>query len=96
MYWQSEAKRIVCAELTRRDVTYEKLAQCLRKNGIPETKRSLANKISRGTFSFVFFLQVMRALGVKNFSVEATEFVPGLRYTGGAESAAESHKASGT
>jgi hypothetical protein len=82
MYWNVEARRIVRAELARRDVSYMMLARLLGKEDIEETEKSLANKISRGTFSFVFFLQVMRVLGVKNVVIEPTERVPGIPFSG--------------
>ncbi|NTV46665.1 MAG: hypothetical protein HGB11_09155, partial [Chlorobiales bacterium] len=50
--------------------------------GLRETERSLANKISRGSFSFVFFLLVMRVLGVKTVSLESTEKTAGLLFSG--------------
>lgn len=63
MNWENEARRIVKAELVRRGFTYERLAKRLKTIGINETERSIANKMSRGTFSFVFFLQCMQAIG---------------------------------
>jgi hypothetical protein len=63
MNWENEARRIVKAELARRGFTYERLAKRLKTIGINETERSIANKMSRGTFSFVFFLQCMQAIG---------------------------------
>lgn len=63
MDWENEARRIVKAELARRGMTYERLAKRLKTIGINETERSIANKMSRGTFSFVFFLQCMSAIG---------------------------------
>ncbi len=56
-------KRFVKAELKRADVTYEQLAMRLREMGHDETKVSVANKLSRGTFSAMFFVAVMKAIG---------------------------------
>lgn len=81
-YWANEAKSILRAELERRSVTYAKLAKLLRENQIEETERSLANKISRGSFSFAFFLQVMRVLNVTEISLEPTKVVPSVLYSG--------------
>lgn len=81
-YWTHEAKGILRAELDRRGVTYAKLAKLLQERGIAETPRSLANKVSRGTFSFVFFLQVMRVLSVRSISLEPTEKAAGILYSG--------------
>ncbi|WP_312883535.1 DUF6471 domain-containing protein [Paraburkholderia youngii] len=38
-----------------------------------ETERSIANKLSRGSFSFAFYLQCMRALGRADFRVDLTD-----------------------
>ncbi|MGC3965157.1 MAG: DUF6471 domain-containing protein [Rhodocyclaceae bacterium] len=81
-YWQVEAKGILKAELQRRGVTYAKLARLMQANAMHETERSLANKISRGSFSFVFFLQVMRVLKVTHLSLAPTEAVASVLYSG--------------
>lgn len=62
-------KRFVKAELKRADVTYEELAQRLRDMGHNETKVSVANKLSRGTFPATFFVAVMRAIGRESVSL---------------------------
>ena len=80
--WASEAKGILRAELSRRNVTYAQLAKLMLASDIQETPRSLANKISRGSFSFVFFLQAMRVLGVKTVSLEPIEKKPGAPVLG--------------
>ncbi len=61
--WGERAKRLVKAELKRADVTYEDLAARLTEMGMPETKASISNKISRGGFPASFFLAAMKAVG---------------------------------
>lgn len=62
--WVDRAKRLIKAELKRADVTYEELARRLREHHcLNETKVSVANKLSRGTFSAAFFLAAMTAIG---------------------------------
>jgi len=56
-------KRFIKAELKRADLTYEQLAHRLREMGHDETKVSVANKLSRGTFSAMFFVAVLKAIG---------------------------------
>lgn len=63
--WESEARRILKAELARRGVTYQALALLLQRMGVSETERSIANKMSRGTFPFTFVLQCTAALGIE-------------------------------
>lgn len=68
--WAERAKRFFKAELKRADVTYDDLADRLGEMGLSETKASIANKISRGTFSAAFFLASLKAIGCQNVRVE--------------------------
>lgn len=63
-------KRFVKAELKRADVTYEELARRLREMGHEETKVSVANKLSRGTFPATFFVATMKAIGRQSLNLE--------------------------
>lgn len=89
MNWENEARRIVRAELVRRGLTYRVLANRLKEIGVGETERSIANKMSRGTFSFVFFLQCMTALGRSrvSFDIQAAPTVQPVRASSSASSA---------
>jgi len=69
--WADRSKRFLKAELKRADVTYEELARRLREHhGLEETKVSIANKLSRGTFSAMFFLAAMKAIGRQTVNLE--------------------------
>ena len=68
--WAERTKRFFKAELKRADVTYDDLAARLTKVGLSETKASIANKVSRGTFSAAFLLARMKAIGCQNVRVE--------------------------
>ncbi|MDD5175167.1 MAG: DUF6471 domain-containing protein [Sterolibacterium sp.] len=70
MDWNLEARRVLRAELARRDITYKRLVQLLETQDVIETDRAIANKLSRGTFSFAFFLQCMKAIGASTISLE--------------------------
>lgn len=76
MSWENEARLLLKAEVARRGVTYERLAKHLQAIGAQETTRSIANKMSRGTFSFVFFLQCMNALGAESVTVAIPRVPP--------------------
>jgi hypothetical protein len=65
-----KTKRFVKAELKRADITYDELARRFSKIGIPETRVSIASKLSRGAFSATFFLAVMKALDRRTLSLE--------------------------
>ena len=62
--WKQEARRLLRAQLAIKDVTYKGLSRALLSVGVDENPKALANKIVRGTFSFSFFLQCMRALDI--------------------------------
>ena len=51
-------------------MTYDELADRLKKHGQDETKASIANKLSRGTFSAVFFLATLAALELTEIALE--------------------------
>jgi len=57
------AKRLLKTELARAAVGYRELAERLKKHGMKETEASIANKISRGTFSATFMLASLIAIG---------------------------------
>ncbi|WP_448208428.1 DUF6471 domain-containing protein [Azospirillum sp. sgz302134] len=68
--WYCEAKGLLRAEIKRRDLTYPQLAERLRGIGVEETPASIANKISRGSFSAAFMIQVLKAIGCSNLRIE--------------------------
>jgi Domain of unknown function (DUF6471) len=68
-HWQAQAKGMIRGEMKRRNLSYRDLAGRLEKIGIKETERNIANKIARGGFTAVFFLQCMEAIGVKNLQM---------------------------
>lgn len=61
--WQEKTKGLLKAELKRRNVGYRDLAEKLTALGIPETETNIKNKISRGGFTAVFFIQCLTAIG---------------------------------
>ena len=60
-------RQFLKAELKRHSITYEELA---RRLGEKETKASVANKLSRGQFSAIFFVDTLRAIGVEKVDLE--------------------------
>lgn len=63
--WSRFASTTLKAELARADIGYEELTKRLAKIGVDETYKAVAAKINRGSFSFAFFAQCMKALDVK-------------------------------
>jgi hypothetical protein len=65
--WQAMAKGIIRAELARRQLTYADLAERLAAIGVKDDERNVSNKINRGTFSAVFFLNALKRLACRTF-----------------------------
>ena len=68
--WAEEVKRLLRAEMTRRGVTYEALAERLAEIGVADTAVNLRNKVARGRFSAVFLIQCLAAMGVHLLRIE--------------------------
>jgi len=61
--WAERAARHIKAELKRADLTYDDLADRLKRHGFKETKASIANKLARATLPAHFFLASLVAMG---------------------------------
>ncbi len=68
--WEQRVKGILKAELKKRGFGYRELAEKLETLGIHETERNIANKISRGGFTAVFFVQCLLAVGCSTLRLE--------------------------
>ena len=68
--WNRQAANLLKAELVRMGIGYEGLIQQLHAIGVDESYKGIAAKINRGTFSFVFFMQCMKALKQKTVRLE--------------------------
>lgn len=68
--WTLKARRLLKTELRRREINYPQLAEKLQALGAQETKASITNKISRGTFTAAFLLQCMEAIGAKSLRLD--------------------------
>jgi hypothetical protein len=68
--WEDRARRFLKAELARADIGYRELAERLKKHGMKESEASIANKISRGTFSATFLLASLKAIEAGNLKLE--------------------------
>ena len=70
--WRALVKGILKAELKRRNLRYADLAENLRAIGVKDNERNISNKIARGRFSAVFFVQCLNAIGCHTVNVEET------------------------
>ena len=61
--WADRTARYVKAQLKRHDLTYDDLAERMKPYGFAgETRASIANKLSRGTFGAPFLLAAMAVI----------------------------------
>ncbi|UVI38387.1 DUF6471 domain-containing protein [Qipengyuania spongiae] len=67
------ARNLLRAQLMVRGWSYARLAEALQELGVEETEASIKNKVSRGRFTFVFFLQSMIAIGSEELRVPRLE-----------------------
>jgi hypothetical protein len=63
--FQEKAKGILRAEIKRRNLNYEQLAERLDAIGVTDNARNLSNKIARGSFTAGFFVMCLEAIGCK-------------------------------
>ena len=68
--WNRQAANLLKAELARLGIGYEELIEQLQAIGVDESYKGIAAKINRGTFSFAFFMQCMKALKQKMVRLE--------------------------
>lgn len=67
--WSAITKELLKSELESRNITIGKLKELLHSAGIDETKASLSNKLSRGTFSARFLIQVLQVIGASKIEI---------------------------
>ena len=64
--WKVRVKGLLKAELKKRNLSYGDLAARLSTIGVSDTERNISNKLSRGTFTAVFMIQCLAAIGCNN------------------------------
>ena len=67
--WENQVKGMLKAELTRRGITYAQLVGKLADIGVMDSEPNIRNKISRGKFTAVFFVQCLTAIGVNEVRI---------------------------
>ncbi len=67
--WAEQAKRMVRTEMVRHGVSYEGLVERLAALGVHDTSVNMRNKIARGKFTAVFFIQCLEAVGCRNLNL---------------------------
>ena len=67
--WERRVQTLLKVELTKRNLTYKQLSEKLAELGVVESEPNIRNKLSRGTFSAVFLVQCLTAMGVKQVEI---------------------------
>lgn len=87
--WERLVKNLLRAEMMRRGVSYEKLAQRLADVGVTDNAQNLRNKVARGRFTAPFFAQCMVAMGVELLQIPAVDKIVNATGEHGAQSLAQ-------
>jgi hypothetical protein len=61
--WETKVKGLLKGELKRRNVTYAQLVDKLAAIGVVDSEPNIRNKLARGKFTAVFFVQCLEAVG---------------------------------
>lgn len=70
--WEARVKGLLKAELKRRNVTYAQLVEKLADIGVKESEPNIRNKLARGKFTAVFFLQCLEAIGCQSIRLDVS------------------------
>jgi hypothetical protein len=68
--WAERVTRHIKVELKRAGLTYDDLAERLKKYGFKETKASIANKLARESLPAAFFLACLAAMELEGVVLE--------------------------
>jgi hypothetical protein len=68
--WEAKVKALLKAELKRRNVTYAQLVEKLAAIGVVDSEPNIRNKLARGKFTAVFFVQCLRAIGAESIRLD--------------------------
>lgn len=68
--YQAKAKGLLKAEMARRNLSYEDLAEKLKSIGVEDSPKNLSNKVGRGAFTAGFFIQCLEAMGCTSLRLD--------------------------
>jgi hypothetical protein len=63
--WEDKVKGLLKGELKRRGLSYAELVGKLADIGVMDSEPNIRNKLSRGKFTAVFFVQCLEAIEVR-------------------------------
>ena len=68
--WKALVKGMLKAELKRQNLSYADLAEKLAAIGVKDNELNIKNKIGRGSFTAIFFVQCLKAIGARTIHLE--------------------------
>lgn len=68
--WERRVQTLLKVELAKRNLTYKQLSEKLVAIGVQESEPNIRNKLSRGTFSAVFLVQCLEAIGCRSLQLQ--------------------------
>lgn len=63
-FMKNRAKEFIKKEIKKQNITYAKLATLMESKGYIYSENTIRSKINRGSFSFVFLLEVCITLNI--------------------------------
>ena len=70
--WERRVQTMLKVEMAKRNLTYKQLSEKLAELGVVESEPNIRNKLSRGTFSAVFLVQCLAAIGARSLDLSST------------------------
>ena len=67
--WEKKVQTLLKVEMAKRSLTYKQLSEKLAQLGVVESEPNIRNKLSRGTFSAVFLVQCLEAIGCRSLQL---------------------------
>jgi len=67
------SKEFIKKELNKRKISYVKLSKIMKENGYNYSDNTIRTKVNRGSFSFVFFLEVCDSLNIDIICLDREE-----------------------
>ncbi|SFV53861.1 hypothetical protein MNB_SV-9-648 [hydrothermal vent metagenome] len=61
---KSKAKEFIKNELKKRELTYLMLSEIMKENGYNYSDNTIRSKVNRGSYSFIFLLEVCDSLNI--------------------------------
>jgi microsomal dipeptidase-like Zn-dependent dipeptidase len=67
--WEKKVQTLLKVEILKRNLTYKQVSEKLAEIGVAESEPNIRNKLARGTFSAVFLVQCLEAIGCRSLQL---------------------------